>query len=167
MIWTYRTCTTCGLRTCVLHAQRWPTLCLHGQPRAYLRIARGNGSGPVQNRLNDASFVTTTEIATSDHSLQVPEVPVLVCSLFGSSVMGLFVSPGDPPARLAVARQRRGVLLAHLGGGARREPEAGWHYLSNATCLMRPHLFSTALLVLIRLIIEFAAFFATFEENMY
>ena len=40
-----------------------------------------------------------------------------------------------------------------LGSGeeASRESEyreeVGWHYLSNATCLMRPHLFSTALLV--------------------
>ena len=30
---------------------------------------------------------------------------------------------------------------------ARLAPSVGWHYLSNATCLMQPHLFSTALLV--------------------
>ena len=41
----------------------------------------------------------------------------------------------------------------------------GWHYWSNATCLMRPHLFSRAFLSLIR-IIELAAVFATFEENL-
>ena len=33
--------------------------------------------------------------------------------------------------------------------GQPREPlkDLGWHYLSNATCLRQPHLFSTALLV--------------------
>ena len=29
----------------------------------------------------------------------------------------------------------------------RGAPDLGWHYLSNATCLIRPHLFSTAFLV--------------------
>ena len=43
-------------------------------------------------------------------------------------------------------------------------PFARWRYLSNATCLIQPHLLSTALLVLVRLI-EFAASFTTFEEE--
>ena len=39
----------------------------------------------------------------------------------------------------------------------------GWHYLSKATCLIRPHVFY-GITCLIRLI-EFAALFTTFEEN--
>ena len=39
-----------------------------------------------------------------------------------------------------------------------------WHYLPNATCLIRPHLFSTASHCLIRLL-EFAVFFVTFEQS--
>ena len=41
----------------------------------------------------------------------------------------------------------------------------GWHYLSKAACLIRPHLFSTALLVLLIRLIEFAALFAALEET--
>ena len=40
--------------------------------------------------------------------------------------------------------------IAALGAGtetAAALASVGWHYLSNADCLLRPHLFSTALLV--------------------
>ena len=52
---------------------------------------------------------------------------------------------------LAVLRGGCGSLLGHADAreGAQvnlDEVVLGWHYLSNATYLMRPHLFSTALL---------------------
>ena len=39
----------------------------------------------------------------------------------------------------------------------------GWHHLSNATCLIRPVFYGITCLMRL---IEFAASFATFEENM-
>ena len=45
-------------------------------------------------------------------------------------------------------------------------PTLGWHYLSNTTCLIWPHLFSTALITCPIRLIEFAALFTTFEENL-
>ena len=51
---------------------------------------------------------------------------------------------------------------------ARQLPAAqlGWHYLSNATCLMRPHLLYVLFTVVSRITIIFATFFAMFEENL-
>ena len=40
-----------------------------------------------------------------------------------------------------------GLRDAQLGGVRKVIAGIGWHYLSDATCLMRPHVFSTALLV--------------------
>ena len=40
-----------------------------------------------------------------------------------------------------------------------------WHYLFNVSCLIRPHLFFYGITCLISLI-EFAALFASFEENV-
>ena len=42
----------------------------------------------------------------------------------------------------------------------------GWHYLSNATCLMRPHLFYAGFVVSRITILYFATVFDTFEENL-
>ena len=57
-------------------------------------------------------------------------------------------------ARLSAVR-RGGVGAPLLSSGTRRPPTLtrsslaiGWHYLSNATCLVRHHLLSTALFVL-------------------
>ena len=41
----------------------------------------------------------------------------------------------------------------------------GWHYLSNASCLIRPHVFSYGITCPMRLI-EVAAVFTTFEEDV-
>ena len=41
----------------------------------------------------------------------------------------------------------------------------GWHYLSNTTCLIRPHLFGASFVV--SMIAYFATSFADFEETMH
>ena len=53
---------------------------------------------------------------------------------------------------------------AHIRRGPAEEGKLGRHFLSNAACLTRPNLFSTAYLS-IRLM-KFAAFFVTVEENL-
>ena len=57
---------------------------------------------------------------------------------------------GGPEARLrvqvALVRDDAARLCSHLQREGRHL--SGWHWLSNATCLMRPDLFSAALLVL-------------------
>ena len=42
----------------------------------------------------------------------------------------------------------------------------GTDYSSNATCLISPRLCSTAFITCLKRLTEFAAFFATFEDNL-
>ena len=57
-----------------------------------------------------------------------------------------------------------GPLAACARAGA-AGPSFGWHYLSNATCLIQASFVFYGIACLIRLI-EVAALFATFEENL-
>ena len=49
-----------------------------------------------------------------------------------------------PNVMITMAAKR---MITPWRSGVAETCRIGWHYLSNATCLMQPHLFSTALLV--------------------
>ena len=61
------------------------------------------------------------------------------------------IAPSDNPSMPSCSRARTWLVAVsrlpisnHLVDVVAK---LGWHYLSNATCLIRPHLFSKALLV--------------------
>ena len=68
---------------------------------------------------------------------------------------------------MIIGRAQGGPRSRELEQGIAQKPTLGWHYLSHATCLVRPHLFlfRASACLIIRLI-EFAALFVTFEEDI-
>ena len=79
--------------------------------------------------------------------------PTIISTKHCISTMNIEFHPSGTPVRAAYGRAARVRYPTwRLPDVARyRSPtnmlQLGWHCLSNATCLVRPHLFSTALLV--------------------
>ena len=84
---------------------------------------------------------TTLKVVTehSGSSVNPPGVGVWVKSLSPIDVRGLRIrDPRHPTAALPTASLRPSLRPRH---------PIGWHYLSNATCLIRPHLFYALFIV--------------------
>ena len=74
---------------------------------------------------------------------------ILDFSGFDSSIMSIsrasiFRPTGDLPESLCQAMLVGINLVGRLGVSVLANERLGWHYLSDTTCLIRPHLFSTA-----------------------
>ena len=95
-----------------------------------------------QGRLGDTRFPLPPSAESPQHQIRRHQTPH-----FRENATSAAAELGGEIHHVARSRARRGRRSRAFVEVARLMPSVGWHDFSNATCLMRPHLFCTALCV--------------------